>query len=111
MRQQEVSIASHNIYVYRFESNEGITHEGSEDNSEVGAGRVLLQTLTENDIQNAVDVVARRFGSKVGARRFSHIKNSGMSAVKGLLASATSEHSLKTRQSRQTCSCYKLSGK
>lgn len=93
MRQQGVSSASHNIYAYRFKSNDGITHEGSEDDGGVGAGRALLRTLTENDIQNTVVVVARWFGSKIGARRFSHIKNSGISAVKGLLASATSEQS------------------
>lgn len=59
MRQQCVSSASHNIYAYRFKSSDGTTHEGSEDDGEVGAGRALLRTLTENDIQNTVVVVAR----------------------------------------------------
>lgn len=98
MRQQGVSSASQNIYAYRFKSSDGIIHEGSEDDGEVGAGRALLRTLAENDIQNSVVVVARWFGSKIGARRFPHIKNSGISAVKGLLASATSEQSQKNQK-------------
>lgn len=68
MRQQCVSSASNNIYAYRFKSSDGITHEGSEDDGEVGAGRAPLRTLTENDIQNTVVVVARLFGSKIDAR-------------------------------------------
>lgn len=93
MRQQGVCSDSHNICAYRFKSSDGIIHEGSEENGEAGAGRALLRSLTENNIQNTVVVVARWFGSKIGARQLSHIENSGISTVKGLLASATSEQS------------------
>lgn len=106
IRQQGVPSASHNIYAHRFKNSDGITHEGSEDDGEVGAGRSLLGTLTENDIQNTVVVVARWFGSIIGARGFSHIKNSGMSAVKGLLV-----RYIRTDGHDRLFSCYKPSGK
>lgn len=84
MRINTISSASHNIYAYRFTSPDGSTHEGSDDDGEFGAGRALLKTLIDNEVTNALVVVSRWYGSKIGPRRFTHINDAGMSAVKNM---------------------------
>ncbi|XP_062588958.1 uncharacterized protein LOC134250618, partial [Saccostrea cucullata] len=42
MRVETVPSASHNIYAYRFSRSDGVVHEGSNDDGEHGAGRLLL---------------------------------------------------------------------
>ena len=87
MRTDTVASASHNIYAYRFTSQDGSIHEGSDDDGEHGAGRSLLKAMTDNEITNALVVVSRWFGGKIGPRRFTHIKEAGLSAVKSMVAS------------------------
>ncbi|XP_065943272.1 uncharacterized protein [Magallana gigas] len=84
MRIPTISSASHNMIAYRFVSKDGIQHEGSDDDGEHGAGRALLRTMCDNGTQNALVVVSRWFGSKIGARRFTHIKDTGASALQNL---------------------------
>ena len=84
MRLPTVASASHNVFAYRFTSKDGSVHEGSEDDGEHGAGRALLNTFQENGVQNALVVVSRWYGSKIGPRRFTHVKESGISALKKL---------------------------
>ncbi|XP_062621835.1 protein IMPACT homolog [Saccostrea cucullata] len=84
MRTDNTTSASHNIYAFRFTSNDGTIHEGSEDDGEHGAGRMLLKTLADNDINNALVVVSRWCGSKIGSRRFTHITEVGMSAARNM---------------------------
>ena len=90
MRVSTVSSASHNVYAYRFISSDGTVHEGSDDDGEHGAGRALLNSLKDSELQNVVVVVSRWYGSKIGARRFSHIKDVGLSAAKNVGAVPTS---------------------
>lgn len=84
LRLPNVVSASHNVLVYRFTSKDGTIHEGSDDDGEYGAGRALLSTFDENGIQNTLVVVSRWYGSKIGPRRFRHIKEAGISALKKL---------------------------
>ncbi|XP_062572364.1 protein IMPACT homolog [Saccostrea cucullata] len=84
MRIETVPSASHNVYAYRFTSSDGIIHEGSNDDGEHGAGRLLLKMLAENEVNNVLVVVSRWHGNNIGPRRFSHIKEAGLSAVKNL---------------------------
>ncbi|XP_062569456.1 uncharacterized protein LOC134231515 [Saccostrea cucullata] len=84
MRVETVPSASHNIYAYRFSSSDGVVHEGSNDDGEHGAGRLLLKTLADNEINNALVVVSRWHGNNIGPRRFSHIKEAGLGAAKKL---------------------------
>ncbi|XP_061179339.1 uncharacterized protein LOC133187963 [Saccostrea echinata] len=84
MRIETVPSASHNVYAYRFTSSDGIIHEGSNDDGEHGAGRLLLKLLAENEINNVLVFVSRWHGNNIGPRRFSHIKEAGLSAVKNL---------------------------
>ena len=84
MRIDTLPSASHNIYAYRFTSNDGTQHEGSNDDGEHGAGRSLLKSLADNEINNALVVVSRWYGNKIGYRRFSHINEAGLTAVKKL---------------------------
>nr|XP_034322644.1 protein IMPACT homolog [Crassostrea gigas] len=79
-----VSSASHNVFAYRFKSNDGTIHEGADDDGEHGAGRALLRSLVDNEHLNVTVVVSRWYGSKIGARRFVHIKDVGLSAVKNI---------------------------
>lgn len=51
-----VSSASHNVFVYRFKSNDRTNHEGAEDDGEHGAGRALLRSLTNTTDQNESDI-------------------------------------------------------
>lgn len=85
MRIRIISSASHNVISYRFVSKDKIQNEGSDDNGEYGAGRALLRTMCDNGTQNALVVVSRWFGSKIGARRFTHIKDTGASALTNYL--------------------------
>ncbi|XP_055999688.1 uncharacterized protein LOC130047930 [Ostrea edulis] len=86
MRLDSIPSASHNIYAYRFTGNDGISHEGSDDDGEHGAGRALLIALKDNEIENSLVVVSRWFGGKIGPRTFTHVKTAGLSAVKTLQA-------------------------
>lgn len=52
MRLEGVPSATHNVYAYRFEGQDGAIHEGSNDDGEHGAGRQLLRTLVDNEIKN-----------------------------------------------------------
>uniref|UniRef100_K1QQ86 IMPACT-like protein n=1 Tax=Magallana gigas TaxID=29159 RepID=K1QQ86_MAGGI len=75
MRLEGIPSATHNVYAYRFEGQDGAIHEGSNDDEEHGAGRQLLRTI-----------VSRWYsGNKLGPRRFTHICDVGLSAVKNLL--------------------------
>ena len=81
LRMPKVSSATHNVYAYIFTNADGVIHEGSDDDGEHGAGRALLQELKDHNVSNCVVVVSRWFSSKIGARRFRHILDVGMSAV------------------------------
>ncbi|XP_061188667.1 protein IMPACT homolog [Saccostrea echinata] len=84
MRTENTASASHNIYAFRFSTSDGTAHEGSEDDGEHGAGRMLLKALADNDINNALVVVSRWCGSKIGPRRFTHINEVGLSAARNM---------------------------
>ena len=77
----KVSSATHNVYAYIFTNAEGVVHEGSDDDVEHDAGRALLQEMKEQNVSNCAVVVSRWFNGKIGARRFRHILEAGMSAV------------------------------
>ncbi|XP_056014725.1 protein IMPACT-B-like [Ostrea edulis] len=77
----KVLSATHNIYAYIFTNADGVVHEGSDDDGEHGAGRALLQELKGQNVSNCVVVVSRWFSGKIGARRFRHFLEVGMSAV------------------------------
>lgn len=66
------------MIAYGFVSKDGIQHEGSDDNR---AGRTLLRTVCESGTQNDLVVVSQWFESKIGARKFTHIKDTGASAL------------------------------
>lgn len=85
MRVPTVSSASHNVFAYRFKSNDGTIHEGADDDGEHGTGRALLRSLIDNEQLNVTVVVSRWYGSKIGARRFVHIQDVGFSAVKNII--------------------------
>lgn len=84
LRLPTISSASHNVYAYRFAGSDGTVHDGSEDDGEHGAGRTLLSAMNDNGIQNALIVVSRWFGNKIGMRRFTHIVDAGLSAGKNI---------------------------
>ena len=56
----------------------------------IGAGRALMSSLKDSELQIVVVVVSSWYGSKIGARRFSHIKDVGLSAAKNVCAVPTS---------------------
>ena len=85
MRKEGVPSATHNVYAYRFQGQDGTIHEGSDDDGEYGAGRHLLKSLTDHEINNVLVIVSRWFsGNKLGPRRFTHISEVGLSAAKNL---------------------------
>ena len=61
MRKEIVPSATHNVYSYRFQGQDGMIHEGSGDDEEYGAGDHLFKTLTDNEINNVLVVVSRCF--------------------------------------------------
>ena len=68
----------------QFISSDGTVHERSDDDGEHGAGRALMSSLKDSELQIVVVDVSRWYGSKIGARRFSHIKDVGLSAAKNV---------------------------
>lgn len=52
---------------------------------EHGAGRTLLRTLRENNVQNAMALASRWYACKIGSKRFAHYGNVGLSAVNRLV--------------------------
>lgn len=87
MRSDSISSASHNIFAFRFTGSDGTTHDGSEDDGEHGAGRLLLKALIDNDVKNTLVVVSRWYGNKIGPRRFKHINEVGLSAARNMSGS------------------------
>lgn len=85
LRLPNVSSATHNVYAYRFVNQDGVIQEGSEDDDEHGAGRTLLRTLRENNVQNAMVLASRWYACKIGSKRFAHYGNAGLSAVNRLM--------------------------
>lgn len=81
LRLPNVSSATHNVYAYRFVNQDGVIQDGSEDYDEHGAGHTLLQTLRENNVQNAMVLASRWYVCKIGSERFTHYGN----AVKRLM--------------------------
>ena len=74
MRKEGVPSATHNVYAYRFQGQDGTIHEGSDDDGEYGARRHLLKSLTGNEIKSMLVIVLRYFSwNKLGPRRFTHI--------------------------------------
>lgn len=59
MRVPTVSSASYTVFVYRFKSNDGIIHDGGNDDGEHGAGGALLRSLIDNEQLNVTVVVSR----------------------------------------------------
>lgn len=84
MHLNTISSASHNIFAYRFTSPDGSTYEGSDDDGEFGAGRELLKTLIDNEVTKALIVISHWYVSKIGPRRFTHITDTVVNAVKNM---------------------------
>ena len=59
MRVLTVFSASHKVNAYGFVSSDGTVHEGLDVDGEHGAGRALLSSLKDSELQNVVVVVSR----------------------------------------------------
>ncbi|KAJ8313473.1 hypothetical protein KUTeg_008976 [Tegillarca granosa] len=77
----KVAMSTHNIMAYRFTDKDNNNHEGTDENGEHGAAFTILKDLRQNNINNVIVVVSRKFGQKLGPRRFNHISNAAKSAV------------------------------
>ena len=80
MRMPTVVSTIHNVFANRLTSKDDSVYEGSEDGGGHGAGRALLNTFQENGGGGVAFVRLQ----KIGPRRFTHVKNSGISALKKL---------------------------
>lgn len=67
MRAYSIAGASHNMFTFN-----GTTQDGSEDDWEHGVGRLLLNALINNHVNNTLVVVLRWYGKGIGHRRFKH---------------------------------------
>ncbi|KAJ8314199.1 hypothetical protein KUTeg_008760 [Tegillarca granosa] len=76
-----VASSTHNIVAYRFTDDKGVMHYGIDDDGEYGGGRCILNSMKEDGINNALVVVSRVFGQKLGHKRFSYFKNAAKSAI------------------------------
>lgn len=84
MRSDSIASASYNIFAFWFTGSDGTTHDGSEDDGEHGARRLLL---IDNDVKNTLVVVSRWYGNKIGPRRFKHINEVKLSAARNMSGS------------------------
>ena len=83
LKDRAVAGATHNMYAYRFKSQNGQVIEGSKDDGEHGAGYNLLKLLRDRDDTNKMVVVTRWFGkTHLGPRRFEIIKNCAEETLK-----------------------------
>ena len=77
-----VGRATHNIYAYRIQSCDGQVIEHFEDDSEWGAGRILLKELQTANTVNTLLCVTRWCGGKLlGGARFRHIAEAASQAL------------------------------
>ena len=82
MKDKAVAGATHNIYAYRIQGDDGKCIEGSKDDGEHGAGYQLLKILRDRGEINTMVIVTRWFGSKhLGKRRFECIKDTAENAL------------------------------
>ena len=82
MKDKAVAGATHNIYAYRIQKDDGKVIEGSVDDGEHGAGYQILKLLRDRGEVNVMTIVTRWFGSKhLGPRRFECIRVSAESAL------------------------------
>ncbi|KAJ8311814.1 hypothetical protein KUTeg_010627 [Tegillarca granosa] len=72
---------SHNILAYRYVGPNGVINDGVEDDGEYGGGRCILNAMEGEGINNALVVVSRVFGQKLGYKRFSYFKNAARTAL------------------------------
>lgn len=67
------------------------THDGSEDDGEHWASRLLLKELIVNDVDYTLVVVSRWYCSKIGPRLFKRINEVGLSATRNMSGSTIHE--------------------
>ncbi len=93
-RSKHFRFASHNVVAYRLRGPDGQLVEHKDDGysgrgREAGAGRVVLETLRNKDVENAVVVVTRWFGGvKLGGDRFRHFAAAAAQVVDAARTSA-----------------------
>lgn len=80
LRLPNVVSASHNVFAYRFTSGDGNKHEGSGDDM----GRVAHSFWRKQFTQCSCSCFPW-YGSKIGPRRFAHIKEAGIKALEKTL--------------------------
>ena len=82
LQDRAVAGATHNMYAYRIQTDDGQTIEGHKDDGEHGAGFRLLKKLRDSKTDNAMVVVTRWYGNKhMGPKRFECIENAAVSAL------------------------------
>lgn len=78
--------ATHIMCAYRFPGLDLTESQGFIDNGEHGAGRLLLNLLQKNKIQNKVVFVTRHYGGQhIGPKRFQLIEKAASAAISILL--------------------------
>lgn len=84
---RQFASASHTIFPFRFMGSDGTTNDGSEDDGEHGAGRLLLKALIVKAVENTLVVVSQWYHCKIRPRRFKRIKEEGLSAARNMSGS------------------------
>ena len=81
-----VARATHNIYAYCIKHEDSAT-EHYEDDGEYRAGRILLNLLKENELENAFVCVSRWYGGvHLGKARFNYIIDAAKEALSSVLS-------------------------
>ena len=81
-KDSRVARATHNIYAYRIQGQGQNVTEHFEDDSEWGAGRILLKQLQESNSVNTLLCVTRWCGPRLlGKARFTHIAEAATQAL------------------------------
>lgn len=76
---KKIAKATHNMYAYRIQEQNGVINEGNDEDGEHGAGIILTNLLEVLDAKNVLVVVSRWYGGiKLGPDRFKHIKDSAL---------------------------------
>ncbi|KAJ8304464.1 hypothetical protein KUTeg_018047 [Tegillarca granosa] len=87
LQNPKVAMCTHSTVAYRFTDKDKKQHEGGDDDGESSAALEILKQMRDRKVDNVV-VESRKFGQKLGPKRFSYIKNAAMSAIDKLIYSS-----------------------
>ena len=76
------SSANHVMYAYKIKTDKGLILSGYSDDEEIGAGKLIFETIESSNAINILICVTRiKSGGNIGLKRFELIKQCTIEAI------------------------------